>query len=251
MDTSRVDRAAALIVGARRNGTLPDGLPADATPASVAEAHAIQDAVTAGLGKPVGAYKAMAPAHGEPTRGVIYADTIHGSPARIPAAEVPQCGVEGEVAFVFRRDLPPRPAPYSRDEVAGAVDACAAIELVTSRYRNSDAASNLQKLADSISNGAFVHAAPAADWRNLELGKLKVTLTVNGTPVLEQVGGHATGDPLGIATVLANMMREQGGVGAGQFVTCGTYTGLRYLKPGDVCGVRFEGLGAVEVTFVR
>jgi 2-keto-4-pentenoate hydratase len=251
MDTLQINRAAALFVEARRNRTLLDGLPADATPASVAEAHAIQDAVTAGVGKPVGAYKAMAPAHGEPTRGVIYADTIHASPARIPAAEVPQCGVEGEVAFVFRRDLPPRPAPYSRDEVAGAVDACAAIELVTSRYRNSDAASNLQKLADSISNGAFVHAAPAADWRNLELGKLKVTLTVNGTPVLEQEGGHATGDPLGIAVALANMMREQGGVRAGQLVTCGTYTGLRYLKPGDVCGVRFEGLGAAEVTFVR
>ena len=74
---------------------------------------------------------------------------------------------------------------------------------------------------------------------------------MNGTPVLEQEGGHATGDPLGIAVVLANMMREQGGVRAGQFVTCGTYTGLRYLKPGDVCGVRFEGLGAAEVTFVR
>jgi 2-keto-4-pentenoate hydratase len=44
---------------------------------------------------------------------------------------------------------------------------------------------------------------------------------------------------------------EQGGVRAGQFVTCGTYTGLRYLKPGDICGVRFEGLGAAEVTFVR
>ena len=81
---------------------------------------------------------------------------------------------------MFRRDLPPRAAPYSRDEVAAAVDACAAIELVTSRYRNSDAASNLEKLADSISNGAFVHAAPPADWRSLELGKLKVTLTVNG-----------------------------------------------------------------------
>ncbi len=67
---------------------------------------AIQDAVTAGLGKPVGAFKAMAPANGEPTRGVIYADTIHASPARVPAAEVPQCGVEGEVAFIFRRDLP-------------------------------------------------------------------------------------------------------------------------------------------------
>ncbi len=105
----------------------------------MSDAHAIQDAVTAGLGKPVGAFKAMAPASGEATRGVIYADTIHASPARIPAAEVPQCGVEGEVAFIFRRDLPARAAPYSRDEVAAAVDACAAIELVTSRYRDSDA----------------------------------------------------------------------------------------------------------------
>ncbi len=124
------------------------------------------------LGKPVGAFKAMAPANAEATRGMIYADTVHASPARIPAADVPQCGVEGEVAFVFRRDLPARATPYSRDEVAAAVDACAAIEVVTSRYQNSDAVSNLEKLADCISNGAFVHAAPPADWRGLELGKL-------------------------------------------------------------------------------
>jgi len=38
-------------------------------------------------------------------------------------------------------------------------------------------------------------------------------------------------------------------VRAGQFVTCGTYTGLRYLKPGDVCRIAFEGLGAAEVMF--
>ncbi len=251
MDALQINRAAALLSEARRAKILLESLPADAVPKSVADALAIQDAVTASLGKPVGAFKAMAPAHGEPTRGTIYADTIHQSPARITAADVPQCGVEGEVAFVYRRDLPPRAAPYSREEVAAAVDACAAIEVVSSRYRNPDGASNLQKLADSISNGAFVHAAPFADWRSLDLGALRVTLTVNGASVLEQSGGHATGDPLGIAVVLANMMREQGGVRAGQFVTCGTYTGLRYLKPGDVCGVRFEGLGAAEVTFTR
>jgi 2-keto-4-pentenoate hydratase len=251
MNAQQIANAAALLVKARSGGPLLADLPAESRPVSVADAHAIQDAVTAALGKPVGAFKAMAPANAEATRGVIYGGTIHPSPARIPAAEVPQCGVEGEVAFVFRRDLPARTAAYSRDEVAAAVDACAAIEVVTSRYRNSDAVSNLEKLADCISNGAFVHAAPPADWRNLELGKLKVTLTVNGAPVLEQVGGHPTGDPLGVAVVLANMMRETGGVRAGQFVTCGSCTGLRYLQPGDVCGVRFEGLGAAEVTFTR
>ena len=186
----------------------------------------------------------------EPTRGAIYADTVHSSPARIPAADVPQCGVEGEVAFVFRRDLPARAAALFARRGCRGGGCLRGDRGGDSRYAESDAVSNLEKLADCISNGAFVHAAPTGDWRGLELGKLKVTLTVNGAPVLEQVGGHPTGDPLGVAVVLVNMMREQGGVRAGQFVTCGSCTGLRYLKPGDVCGVRFEGLGDAEVTFI-
>jgi 2-keto-4-pentenoate hydratase len=251
MNKDQIDRAAALLVQARQSMQPTDGLPEAARPSSVTDAHAIQDAVTAALGKPIGAFKANAPANVEPTRGVIYADTIHPSPASIPAAEVPQCGVEGEVAFIFRRDLPPRSAPYSREEVADSIDACAAIEVVTSRYKDLDKASALEKLADSISNGAFVHATPITNWRDLELGKLPVTLTVNGTAVLQQPGGHPTGDPLAVAVALVNMWRDQGGVRAGQFVTCGSYTGLRFLKPGDVCGVRFGGLGSAEVTFTR
>ena len=74
---------------------------------------------------------------------------------------------------------------------------------------------------------------------------------MNGKKSLEQIGGHPTGDPLGIAVVLANIWREKGGVRAGQFVTCGSCTGLKFLKPGDVCSVRFEGLGVAEVTFTK
>ena len=250
MNQQQIEQAAALLVGARRDAGIA-GMPEACRPASVTDAHAIQDAVTAALNQPIGAFKANAPANTEPTRGVIYAGTIFASPARIPAAAVSQCGVEGEVAFVFRRDLPARQAPYSREDVAAAVDACAAIEVVTSRYQDPDKVSNLEKLADCISNGAFVHGAVLADWRGLELGKLKVALVVNGTTVLEQVGGHPTGDPLGIAVALVNMMRSQNGVRGGQFVTCGSCTGLRYLQPGDVCSVRFDGLGEAEVTFTR
>lgn len=249
MDQQKVEQAAALLVQARQRMAPIAGLPPECHPKSVADAHSIQDAVTAALRKPVGAFKANAPANSEPTRGVIYTDAILTSPARIPASEVPLCGVEGEVAFVFRRDLPARATDYSRDEVAAAMDACAAIEVVTSRYQDLGKASNLEKLADNISNGAFVHSRPVPDWRKLELGKPRVALTVNGETVLEQEGGHPTGDPLGVAVTLVNMMREQGGVRAGQFVTCGSFTGLRFLKPGDVCGVRFERLGAAEVTF--
>jgi 2-keto-4-pentenoate hydratase len=248
MNRQQIEQAAALLVGARRGAGIA-GLPEACRPASVTDAHAIQDAVSDALGQPVGAFKANAPANAELTRGVIYAATVFASPARIPAADVPQCGVEGEVAFVFRRDLPARQAPYSREDVAAAVDACAAIEVVTSRYQDPDKVSNLEKLADGISNGGFVHGAALVDWRGMELGKLKVALDVNGATVLEQVGGHPTGDPLGVAVTFVNMMREKNGIRAGQFVTCGSCTGLRYLRPGDVCSVRFEGLGEAEVTF--
>ncbi|WP_119418934.1 2-keto-4-pentenoate hydratase [Desertibaculum subflavum] len=240
-----------MLAAARRTRTRIALLPEAIRPRSAAEAHAIQDAVTAALALPVGAFKASVPADGSAgMRAPIYASAIQASPAHFTVADVPQCGVEGEVAFRFRRDLPHRPAPYAREEVAEAVDALAAIEVVTSRYADSDAASLLDKLADNVSNGGFVPGAVVTAWRGLDLGKLAVTLSVNGAPVLSQIGGHPTGDPLGIAVALVEMMREAGGVREGQYVTCGSCTGLRYLKPGDRCRVDFAGLGTAEVSFV-
>lgn len=251
MDPSHIAEAAALLVAARQQRVRIGPLPEACRPRSVADAHAIQDAVTATLGLAVGAFKANAPAGSEATRAPIYVPTIHASPARMSARDVPQCGVEGEVAFRFRHDVPCRATPYRREEVAAALDACVAIEVVTSRFADPDAAGALDRLADCIINGGFVYGALTEDWRGLELGKLKVALTVNGEAVVEQAGGHPTGDPLGIAVALVEIMRGTGGVREGQFITCGSYTGLRYLKPGDVCGVRFEGLGTAEVTFTQ
>lgn len=124
-------------------------------------------------------------------RGVIY--DLYPSPARIPASQVPLCGVEGEVAFRFTRDLPPRPTPYTRDEVMAAVDACPAIEVVHSRYEDHATRSPLEKLADCISNGAFAPAATRPGWQSLDLGKLHVILRVNGEIVVEQEGGIRAG----------------------------------------------------------
>jgi 2-keto-4-pentenoate hydratase len=79
--------------------------------------------------------------------------------------------------------------------------------------------------------------------------RLRVELVVNDKVVLERQGGHPTDDPLGVAVALVNMMREAGGVRAGQMVTTGSWTGLRFLEPGDRCVVRFETIGAAEVCF--
>lgn len=249
MDKTAIERAAAILVKARRDGEQLAGLPDALKPGSVADGHAIQDATTQLLGKLIAGYKAMNPPDAEANRGIIYGGTIHATPADLPAASVPQCGVEGEVAFIFRTAFPPRPTPYTRDEVAAGVEACAAIEIVSGRFAAGANVSNLEKLADSIINAGLVHDTPKPDWQRLDLGKLRVTLTVNGQVVMDKEGGHPTGDPLGVATALVNMRQAQGGVRAGQFVTCGSFTGLMYLKPGDVCAVTFAGLGSCRVEF--
>lgn len=253
MDSMHVAEAASLLAAARRESKRIDGLPEACRPKSAGEAHAIQDAVTALLKDEVRAYKANAPVAGDPNshglRAPIYAANTRPSPARFPVSEAPQCGVEGEIAFRFRNDLPPRATAYTREEVAAALDACAAIEVVSSRYANPDAMSAHDKLADCISNGGFVFGKIVTDWSALDLPKLKVKLIVNGETVLEQVGGHPIGDPLGVAVAFVEMMRTAGGVKAGQFITCGSCTGVRYLKPGDACAVAFDGLGSAELQF--
>lgn len=106
MDKHLIDRAAALLVRARRDLVPLAGLPDALQPKTIDDGHAIQDAVSKSLGKLIGGFKAMAPPNLQPNRGIIYADTICPSPCDLPAAKVPQCGVEGEVAFVFRENLP-------------------------------------------------------------------------------------------------------------------------------------------------
>jgi 2-keto-4-pentenoate hydratase len=247
MTEPEIAACAEALAQARRSGTPIDALPA--VPSSVADAHAIQDRVTALLGATVAAYKASAPKDAEPSRGLNYARMIRPSPARMAPAEVPHLGVEGEIAFRFTRDLPARDLAYTRQEVAKAVGALPAIEVVSGRLRDPRARPALEQLADSMAFGALVPGAEMADWSHLDLPRLRVLLSVNGKPVVERQGGHPIDDPLGVALALVNMMRESHGVKSGQIVTTGSWTGLRFLKPGDRCAVQFENLGAAEVVF--
>lgn len=262
MDATQIAQAAALLAAARQQHARIGPLPAACSPQTLAEAHAVQDAVTGLLGATVGAYKANAPAGSPPpvgneipgpgaewVRGVIHGDLILASPARFPVQLAPQCGVEGEVAFRFLADLPPRATPYSRTEVAAVLEAGVALEVVTSRYAAPDTAPFLDKVADAISNGGLVHGGFTPAWQGLDLTRLRVTLSVNGKPLVERVGGHPIGDPLGIVVGLVEKQRGAGGMKAGQIVTTGSCTGCDYLKPGDHCAVVFEGLGQAELTF--
>ena len=247
MTNEEIAASVDLLSGARRSGRWIEELPA--TPSSAAEAHMIQDRVAAELREAVGAFKINALPGQEPTRGLIYARMMRPSPAQIAPVEAPHLGVEAEIAFRFTRDLPPRDAPYGREEVIEVMAALPAIEVVSSRFRDPLARPPLEQLADNLINGALVPGAETQASRRLDLARLEVTLQVNGETVVRRHGGHGGGDPAGFAVALVNAMRNDGGVKAGQIATTGSWTGLRFLKPGDRCSIHFDGLGGAEVAF--
>ena len=249
MDAQAIQNAAGLLVDARRTGTWLAALPASCQPASIDDAHAIQDATVAALGDAVAGWKIAAAADGAVMRGVLLRSQVVASPARLPAARTPLLGVEAEIAFHFDRALPPRDRDYGYAEVAAAVTALPAIEVVDSRFTSYTGTPQLHRLADCMSNGAFVQGAPQPRWRDVDLAALHVTLTIGGAAIVDRIGGHTTRDPLLPALALANHLRTRGGVAAGVVMTTGTYTGLNYARPGQTVVAEFEGFGSAQVTF--
>lgn len=249
LSAQSIGQAAALFVAARRQGSLVDALPASAKPRTAADAHAIQQATVEALGDAVAGWKVSAPIEGQLVRGAILRSVAFASPARIPAARVPMLGVEAEIAFRFEHALPPRGPQYDYEEVAAAVSALPAIEVVATRFRDYAGTPLLDRAADFVSNGAFVQGTPRPDWRRLDLKNIEVTLTIGGVEIASRAGGHASGDPLLPAVALVNDLRGGPGVQAGQVMTTGTYTGLNFAKPGQDVVAAFAGLGAAQVTF--
>jgi 2-keto-4-pentenoate hydratase len=246
MRQEAIDEAVRLLVGARRSGERLDALPEGTRPADLAEAHAIQDATVAALGDRVAGWKvSIAPAG--VMRGIILQSCLVESPAVRPASQVPLLGIEGEIAFRFERDLPPRDRDYSRDEIADAATALVGIEIVSSRFQSYEQTPALHRTADFMSNGLYVTGTVRPDWREVALDGLEAVLTINGAVVVRQCGGHPTVDPLLPAIALVNALRASTGVRAGQIITTGTYTGLHFGQPGDKVMVDFTGFGTAEI----
>ncbi|HEX5080144.1 MAG TPA: hypothetical protein VFV80_13410, partial [Geminicoccaceae bacterium] len=118
VDRARVVRAATLLFGARRSNSKLPSLPADARPASAAEAFAIQEEVTRLEGLPIGGWKVGLDPGVRFSFAPIYVPAVRESPAIIRSAGVSSLIIEAEVAFHLAADLPVRDVPYTAAEVA-------------------------------------------------------------------------------------------------------------------------------------
>jgi 2-keto-4-pentenoate hydratase len=225
-------------------------LPTVLVPVDEAHAYAVQRRVSQGLGA-IGGWKVGAPGpDGPPSCAPLPASGILASPARLPGGKFTLRGIEGEICFRLGADLPPRSEPYARAEIIAAIAYCLpVIEVLESRFVHPDKLDPLTLLADSLTHGALIYGPPAADWQGIDFARETVGVVVNGEAVKT-----GTGNPAGDMIRLVQWMADKGahwagGLRAGQYVTCGSWTGKDYTPPGAQVQVSFAHAGSVSVEF--
>jgi 2-keto-4-pentenoate hydratase len=253
MDPSAIGELAQTFMRARNTGERLHALPAHLAPKNFAESCAVMDAVDLLVGDDIVGTKIAA----KPGAEVVYAP-LHGgrvfmSPAQVPLCLTPNQYMECEISFRLTRDLPPRNKDYSEAEMYDALEACAAFELVDSRFRDLNAAMTqtpYQFYADHIANGAMVFGTFRMDWQDFDFTKTRVSMTQGGRTIIEKTGGHPTGNPGKPAVVLANLRRTGGGLKAGHFIVTGSFTGFHSVELDKPVTGTFDGFGTMEATIV-
>ncbi|HEX5357313.1 MAG TPA: fumarylacetoacetate hydrolase family protein [Aquabacterium sp.] len=252
--TTHSQAAAAILAERRLKGLQGPCLPDGIRPASLQEAMAIQQAVTALMGDAVGGWKCGTPGPDKLVVAPIYASTIHRQTAAAPCpvwANEGSVRVEPELAFVLGRDLPVRAQPYAPDEVDEAIAAThLALELIDSRYNDPTVLSFADKLADGLVNqGLFI--GPEVDGEVAgSTHVMPIAVRVDGGPEQVRAGQHP--DPLPRLPLywLVAYLREQGvGLRAGQVVITGSYAGTFPLPIGPEVSLRYGELGELRARF--
>jgi 2-keto-4-pentenoate hydratase len=242
-------RAAAAFLRARKSKRLIDQLPEGSQPTSETDVYLIQDLVAKTLG-PVVAWKVgSATVDSEPFRAPIHRDTVFIDQTCIPAKMFHVIGVEAELVYAFKRDLPPEGTPYSLGTVLDAIGAIMpGIEIVDTRFKIFGGRDPLAHRADQGNHGALILGTPVHSWRSLVPSNLSVRLQVDGKILREAVGGNSAVDPVRLLVWLVNEgSRSLGGVRAGQVVTTGSCTGTIFVNPGTSTRATFPGLGTLEI----
>jgi len=261
MDSARRDRAADALLQARtRNAPIP-GIAEDCRPRDVEEGYAVQDAVTARLGFKVIGRKIGCTAVEQqrflgvdgPFLGRMFAETSHKSGATLKGASFHMRGIEGEFAFRLARDLPSRPIPYGRDEVAEVATLHPAIEIVCTRFVDwlAPTVGAPSIVADNGAHGAFIEGEGVRDWRRFDLASHRIALIVDGKQVGAGTGSLALGHPLDALTFAVNASAQRGhALKSGDIVTTGTCVGFHPIGPSAHVVVDLGPLGRAELTFV-
>lgn len=246
---ARLDRAARLLIEARRDRRAIDGLPLDALPQTADEALSVQARVLAQIGGHGGWKVGAAAPDATPAASMLPVQRIYSSPAQLAPVEFNFIGIEAEIAFKFGRTLDRAGTNYTEREVLEAVASVhPAIEIADSRFTRWRERSALEQLADCGNNGALIVGPAANVVPSIDQTRVDATVWIDDALRVSKTGGNTAGSVQRLLTWLANRCVELGiPIRAGDVVTTGSCTGLEVI-PGGRVRAALQGVGEVSVS---
>ncbi len=265
MDRDRYQRAAQYLLAQHNARAAFDALPEEMAPRTVADGYGIQEAFRAlreGKLGPVAGHKVALTSHVmqemlkfySPFAGSIHANIVHRSDATLRYVDYIHLGIECELAATLGQDLPASGAPYTREQIAQAVDTLApAFELVDDRHADYKKIASLifTLIADNAWNGGIVLGTATRQWRDLNLASIRGAVEINGVVAGEGHGRDVLGHPFDALTWCLNTRLQQGhSVREGMVVMTGSMIATKFVSAGDRLRFVVEGLGEVSVSLV-
>lgn len=181
-----------------------------------------------------------------PVGGVVLASRRQTSGIVRRLSDIVHLGLEFEICVRIGRDLPPRSAPYTMDDIAQAVSAVApAFEVIDDR--NSPYPLDVLSLvADNAWNEGIVLGEFRETWP--DLAKVRGTVERNGEAIDQGEGSAVLGHPFAPVVWLANHLSARGeALRAGEIVSTGSLVTTRFPEPGDRFRFTVEGIGSTEL----
>jgi len=259
MTQERIEELAAVVDSAAKDRIEIGMITADEPGLTIADSYAVQEAsvdrrlergerlVGMKMGLTSRAKMEQMGVH-EPIYGRLTSSMVVNDGGVVRISELLHPRVEPEVAFVLKDDLrgPVTPA----QALAAVAGACAALEIIDSRYR--DFKFTLPDVvADNTSASLFVLGSSLVPVDRVNLGNLGIIMEIDGRPA--QIGSSAAiyEHPARSLAELANMLARLGRyLEAGQVVLSGGATAAVALKSGNHVRVLIDEIGSAEFRVV-
>ena len=257
------EQIADYVMNLRRTRTTAGWWPKALTPSGEDAAYAAQDALLKRVipedGEVVG-YKialtspqilAQTGLKG-PCYGPIRKKRVFEHKASVRADRWTRLGVELEIILTVNADVPkPRAMPYDKDSIAPFVgSARAGFELIEDRGSDYSRLSAMALIIDVGWNWGSLLAPVNPDWRKLDIGNLKGTVSFDGEEVASGNSGDVLGHCVNSLAWVANRLADHGKIlKKGMIVSTGSMVACQFIPVGTVAVGRIEGLGEVTVRY--
>lgn len=183
----------------------------------------------------------------QPIAGVVLADRLHPSSARVAIADYGRMGLEFEIAVRMASDLPVGGPAWTPESIAAHVaGVCAAFEIIDDRAADYAELDVLSLVADNSWNGGVVLSEFRSSWPALDA--VSGVVSRNGSELDRGHGRDVLGHPFAPLAWLANALAAKGqSLRAGEIVMTGSLVTTRFPTESETYRFELAGVGAVEL----